>query len=205
MPASLVSVADLKAILGIGDLYPDATLEQIGQAATNVILAYLSQNRERVLTTACTVSEVDPATGTTIVFTVSRPTLFEVDQIIEFGLTAGTILTGEQLTITEIDSDLLEITAVSATVLEPGVYTERPVIPSASVYEADSINVYADVDEVLEAVTAVAVDMFQSRIAPGGQMEAVDFTPGPYRMGRSLLTRVSGLLGRWMDVGSLVG
>ena len=205
MPASLVSVADLKAILGIGDLYPDATLEQIGQAATNVILAYLSQNRERVLTTACTVSEVDPATGTTIVFTVSRPTLFEVDQIIEFGLTAGTILTGEQLTITEIDSDLLEITAVSATVLEPGVYTERPVIPAASVYEADSINVYADVDEVLEAVTAVAVDMFQSRIAPGGQMEAVDFTPGPYRMGRSLLTRVSGLLGRWMDVGSLVG
>ena len=205
MPASLVSVADLKAILGIGDLYPDATLEQIGQAATDVILAYLSQNRERVLTTACTVSAVDPAVGTTIVFTVSRPTLFQVGQIVEFGLTAGTILTGEQLEITEVDSDLLEITAESATVLEPGVYTAKPVIPAASVYDADSINVYANVDEVLEAVTAVAVDMFQSRIAPGGQMEAVDFTPGPYRMGRSLLTRVSGLLGRWMDVGSLVG
>jgi hypothetical protein len=205
MPASLVSVADLKAILGIGDLYPDATLEQIGQAATDVVLAYLSQNRERVLTTACTVSAVDPAVGTTIVFTVSRATLFQVGQIVEFGLTAGTILTGEQLEITEVDSDLLEITAESATVLEPGVYAEKPVIPAASVYDADSINVYANVDEVLEAVTAVAVDMFQSRIAPGGQMEAVDFTPGPYRMGRSLLTRVSGLLGRWMDVGSLVG
>ena len=150
-------------------------------------------------------SAVDPAVGTTIVFTVSRPTLFQVGQVVEFGLTAGTILTGEQLEITEIDSDLLEITAESATVLEPGVYTAKPVIPAASVYDADSINVYANVDEVLEAVTAVAVDMFQSRIAPGGQMEAVDFTPGPYRMGRSLLTRVSGLLGRWMDVGSLVG
>jgi len=205
MPASLVSVADLKAILGIGNLYPDATLEQIGQAATDVVLAYLSQNRERVLTTACTVSAVDPAVGTTIVFTVSRATLFQVGQIVEFGLTAGTILTGEQLTITNVDSDLLEITAESATVLEPGVYAEKPVIPAASVYDADSINVYANVDEVLEAVTAVAVDMFQSRIAPGGQMEAVDFTPGPYRMGRSLLTRVSGLLGRWIDVGSLVG
>ena len=37
------------------------------------------------------------------------------------------------------------------------------------------------------------------------KIEAVDFTPGPYRMGRSLLSRVSGLLGRYMDTAALVG
>jgi hypothetical protein len=64
---------------------------------------------------------------------------------------------------------------------------------------------YEEVPEVVEATTAIAVDMWQSRLAPGGQIQAVDFTPGPYRMGRSLLTRVSGLLGKHMDTGSFVG
>jgi hypothetical protein len=205
MPDSLVSVADLKAILGIGNLYPDATLEQIGQAATDVILSYLTQNREAVVATSCTDSQTPPATGTVIEFVVTRPTAFQVGQRVQFGLVASTILSGRQLDITAIDNDRLIVTATSPTVLEPGLYDDRPVIPFASVYDHASIDFYSEVPEVLEAVTAIAVDIFQSRVAPGGQVEAVDFTPGPYRMGRSLLTRVSGLLGRWMDVGSLVG
>jgi hypothetical protein len=52
---------------------------------------------------------------------------------------------------------------------------------------------------------SIAVDIFQSRVAPGGQTEAIDFTPGPYRLGRSLTTRVSGLLARWLDTGTMVG
>lgn len=70
--------------------------------------------------------------------------------------------------------------------------------------EDDPID-YALVPEVVEAATAIAVDMWQSRLAPGGQMNAVDFTPGPYRMGKSLITRVSGLIGQHMDTGALVG
>lgn len=48
---------------------------------------------------------------------------------------------------------------------------------------------------VKEATLAVTIDIWQSRQAPGGNMNAADFTPGPYRMGRSLLSKVSGLLG----------
>jgi hypothetical protein len=70
--------------------------------------------------------------------------------------------------------------------------------------DGDDID-YEEIPEVVEATTAIAVDMWQSRLAPGGQMQAIDFTPGPYRMGRSLLTRVSGLLGKHMDTGSFVG
>jgi len=205
VPDSLVSVADLKAILGIGNLYPDATLEQIGQAATDVILAYLVQNREVVTTSCCTQSVPAPGTGTIIRFRVTKPTRFIVDQTITFGLVASTDLSGRTLTVIEIEDDGFVLRAQSGTPFNPGTSDPRLIIPNAFVYDAGSINYYEDVPEVLEAVTAVAVDMFQSRIAPGGQIEAVDFTPGPYRMGRSLLTRVSGLLGRWMDVGSLVG
>jgi hypothetical protein len=58
---------------------------------------------------------------------------------------------------------------------------------------------------VREAALTLAVDIWQSRVAPGGQLNAVDFTPGPYRMGRSMLARVSGLLAPWMATESMIG
>lgn len=59
--------------------------------------------------------------------------------------------------------------------------------------------------ELHEAALAIAVDIWQSRTAPGGQAVAVDFTPSPYRMGRTLLQRVMGLLGPHLAVGSMIG
>ena len=63
---------------------------------------------------------------------------------------------------------------------------------------------YADVPVVYSAILAISVEVFQSRIAPGGQAEGVDFTPSPYRLGRSLFNRVSGLLGDYIDVDSII-
>jgi hypothetical protein len=47
------------------------------------------------------------------------------------------------------------------------------------------------------------VEIFQSVVAPGGQIEGVDFTPSPFRMGRSLQNRVIGLLGNYIDVSTM--
>lgn len=58
---------------------------------------------------------------------------------------------------------------------------------------------------VVEAGIVVAIDVYQNRTAAGGQSVGIDGTPGPYRMGRSLLERVSGLLGPWLAVGSEIG
>lgn len=58
---------------------------------------------------------------------------------------------------------------------------------------------------VKEAVLAVAVDMWQNRQAPGGQLSGVDFQPAPYRLGRSLLAKVAGLLGPYLNVEGMVG
>ena len=56
-----------------------------------------------------------------------------------------------------------------------------------------------------EAATHVAVDLWQSRTAAGGQPVALDFAPGAYRLSRFLLSSVSALLGPCRDARSLVG
>jgi hypothetical protein len=57
---------------------------------------------------------------------------------------------------------------------------------------------------VEQATLAVSVEVFTSRNQAGGQMEGVDFTNvSPYRLGRSLFNRVSGLLGSYIDVESI--
>lgn len=60
---------------------------------------------------------------------------------------------------------------------------------------------YADDPRVQSAIYVLAVAVFQARTAPGGQNEGVDFTPTPFRMGRSLWSQVSGLLGDLVDAG----
>ena len=54
------------------------------------------------------------------------------------------------------------------------------------------------------AILAVSVEVFQSRVAAGGQIEGVDFASTPYRMGRSLTNRVSTLLMPFLDVETVV-
>ncbi len=44
------------------------------------------------------------------------------------------------------------------------------------------------------AALTVAIDIYQNTTAPGGEVVGPDFQPLPYRMGASLMTRVSGLL-----------
>jgi hypothetical protein len=83
--------------------------------------------------------------------------------------------------------------------------TFRPVIPGGVAYlsGADAATLYASTDAVEQAVTIVSVEIFQSVVAPGGQIEGVDFTPSPFRMGRSLQNRVIGLLGNYVDVSTM--
>lgn len=56
-----------------------------------------------------------------------------------------------------------------------------------------------------EACLVLATDVWQNRTAAGGQPVAVDFTPSPYRMGRTLTQRITGLIAPYMAVGSMIG
>ena len=203
MPNSLIDVEDFKTVLGVGDLYPDADLERVTEAATSVLLAYLVMYRAKVDQACCTTAVPAPGTGTTVRFRTTEPHKFFVGQeIVLRGF--GIVSWDRTVTVTEVPAENIVI-AVSEAPWNTEPIDPQPIIPNGTVYDGTRINYYATVPEVVEAATAIAVDMWQSRLAPGGQMNAVDFTPGPYRMGKSLITRVSGLIGQHMDTGSLVG
>ena len=57
-----------------------------------------------------------------------------------------------------------------------------------------------------EAAMAVAIQILQSRIAPGGQRQANDFSPVivPHLLGPGLVARVMGLIGQCRKYGGLV-
>jgi hypothetical protein len=56
-----------------------------------------------------------------------------------------------------------------------------------------------------KAAVSLAVDMFQGERAPGGQSVGADFTPSPFRFGRSLTSKVTGLLAPYLDVEGVIG
>lgn len=55
------------------------------------------------------------------------------------------------------------------------------------------------------AALNLAVDIFQGTKAPGGTPVGVDFTPSPFRFGRSLTSKISGYLAPYLDVDGMVG
>jgi hypothetical protein len=103
-----------------------------------------------------------------------------------------------------LDGSYREFNGFFTVALTNADITERKVIPSGLATLSGAAT-YVGNSAVESAVLAVSVEVFQSRIAPGGQIEGVDFTQvSPYRLGRSLFNRVSGLLGPFIDTDSMV-
>lgn len=200
----LVTLAELKATLNIGDLYADPVLEQVIATATNTILALVTRDRQFISSAAVLTSLEEPDVGTQVEFYTTYPHEYAEGDLVRLGEYPRAGFTDRLFTVVEITGDL-EFIAAATTVFDPGVTAEQPIIPAGLIYRESAREFYETVPEVREAALAIAVDVFQSRVAPGGQTQAIDFTPGPYRLGRSLFTRVSGLLGRWVEVGSLIG
>jgi hypothetical protein len=200
----LIDIDEFKQVLGVGDLYEDPQLEQVMDAASDVILDQLQRYKAQVDQICCPVTVTPPDTGTTIKFRTTTDHLFQVGQQIVLRGVGIPGFDDRTLTITVLEGKRTLI-GQATTAWNPGTFDPRPLIPTAVAYLKENLDYYAVIPEVREAALAVAVDIWQSRVAPGGQIEGVDFTPGPYRLGRSLLSRVSGLLARWVDTQSLVG
>jgi hypothetical protein len=207
--ASIVTVAELRSILGVStSLYSDAYLTDVIDTSEAVILpmlvkyaspiqkVQLSNNiatyvvvgnnifseGQSVIITGCG----SPFNGT---FTILESSNIDFDDII--------INSNQRIFIDGVYSDFNAFFTVALTNAD---ISERNVIPSGLATLSGAAT-YVGVPAVESAVLAVAVEVFQSRIAPGGQIEGVDFTSvSPYRLGRSLFNRVSGLLGQYLDV-----
>jgi hypothetical protein len=187
--ASIVTVAELRSILGVSTaLYSDVYLTDIIDTAEQVILPMLTRYAQPI-------DAVELTSNVATYHTLGAH---------EFSLGQSVVVTGcgspfnATVTITAVPSDYeFEATVVSANVLP------KNVIPSG-LATLSGASTYVGVSAVESAVLVVSVEVFQSRVAPGGQIEGVDFTPTPYRMGRSLFNRCVGLLGAYIDVESIV-
>jgi hypothetical protein len=187
--ASIVTVAELRSILGVSSaLYNDAYLTDIIDTAEQVILPMLTRYAQPI-------DAVELEDNVATLHTLGAH---------EFSLTQSVVITGcgspfnGTFTVTAVPSDYEFSVALTNADILP-----RNVIPSG-LATLSGASTYVGVSAVESAVLVVSVEVFQSRVAPGGQIEGVDFTPTPYRMGRSLFNRCVGLLGPYIDVESIV-
>ena len=106
--------------------------------------------------------------------------------------TTGVLVTGDQLAqalgYPQTNDELDAAAAAACLTLEPLLPTPTPVNEATQ-----------------QAGLVIAVDIWQARTAAAGQPIGLDFQPGPYQMGRSLTTRVSGLIAPYRAVGTLAG
>jgi hypothetical protein len=191
---SLTTVAELRTALGVGTLYADATLQQVCDAADNVLLPFLWTNTTPVVGHSNTTN-----TGTSY-FEMPVDDVFYVGQVLNI-TGCGSKHNGNK---TLISVNGREVTyAITGNNNTPTPF--HPINPYGTA-AADTYVDYATIPAIQEASLMIAIDIWQSRQAPSSGGVTVDgYAPSPYRMGNTLLARVRGLLAPYLAPGSMVG
>jgi hypothetical protein len=211
--ATIVTVAELRSILGVStSLYNDAYLTDVIDTAEAVILPMLTRYSSPIdrvsltdnIATYSVLGDNNFSEGQSVVitgvgspfngtFTILESSNYDQDDFI--------IKSNSRVFL---NGDYREFNGYFTVAITSANVIERNVIPSG-LATLSGASTYVGVAAVESAVLAVSVEVFQSRIAPGGQIEGIDFTQvSPYRLGRSLFNRVSGLLGAYIDVETMV-
>jgi hypothetical protein len=190
---SYTTVAELRTALGVGSLYNDATLQEVCDAADNVLIPFLWTNDN------FNVAHSNTTTEGTLYF----------DEVV-----TGTFYVGQSVVITKNGSPFngtKTITGVGeysityAVTGSPTASEYHPVVPYG-VVSGVTQNTYSTIPAVKEASLMISIDIWQSRQAPSSGGVTVDgYAPSPYRMGNTLLARVRGLLAPYLDPRSMVG
>ena len=203
---SIITASELRTVLGVSSsLYSDAYLDGIIDASEQVILPLLTANQAAI---AAVYLQNNVA-----YFVTQRPNTFVAGQSVVVTGCLPTTFNGT-FTVTSNYYDpffnlpfayVPGFTFVFTAAITNVDITFRQVIPAGIAYlsGANAATLYAGTDAVEQAVTIVSVEIFQSVVAPGGQIDGVDFQPSPFRMGRSLQNRVIGLLGNYVDVSTM--
>jgi hypothetical protein len=204
---NIITASQLRTVLGVSSsLYSDAYLEGIIDSAEQVILPMLTANQAAVAgvylenNVAYYVTQ-QPNTfvaGQTVVISGCVPSAFN-------GSVTVTSNYWDAFPFIPMNNSFAGAVYVFTAAKTNANIAFRQVIPAGVAYlsGANAATLYASTAAVEQAVTIVSVEIFQSVVAPGGQIEGVDFTPSPYRMGRSLMNRVVGLLSPYLDTSTM--
>lgn len=182
---SLVTVDEVRDAMSIGAMYTDPEIQSVIDAAEIIILPMLQSNQylveyAQIQSNEATVWTMTPhrfVIGQTVVADMAHP--FNGSNVI-------TAVTAYSITWAKTHADV----------------TRYHVYPNHKIgIEED----YSDNPAVLQAITMTACDIWQSRYSANGQSVALDGNGSPYRMGQSMLARIRGLIGQFMDTRNLAG
>jgi len=189
----LVTAAQLRAVLGVSSsLYNDAALETYIDSAEDAIGDFLTQWKVGI-------DYHRYESAIVAIIHTTRPHKFYVGQsVVHTGVEAK--INGSK-TVTEIlDSYTYKITVAAAT-----PHTDfRAVIPNG-LAAANDLSQYNGIAAIENAVIQLSTEIFQATLSVGGTSQALDYTPSPWRLGRTLVNKVAGEISKYIDSNSQVG
>jgi hypothetical protein len=189
---SYTTVAELRTALGVGTLYADATLQEVCDAADNVLIPFLWKNNEPII------AHGNTGTTGTLYFNDNIRDVFYVGQSVTIS-GAGTKYNGTK-TITGVGDYSFNVTTTHTS--DNPYHSIAPYGTAA----AETYTDYSTIPAIQEASLMISIDIWQSRQAPSSGGVTIDgYQPSPYRMGNTLLARVRGLLAPYLDPRSMVG
>jgi len=216
MPATYVTEAELRANLGIENLYSSDIVETCCQTAQDLLNQFLWFDSA-------------PVVGVTlqnnvITAMVANPMIFSTGQSVTLSGCGSTFngtytITGTIPWSAGTTSQLPSIVWNNTYFNWPNGYSFiqfaktganvnfQRILPYGSAVGADTkTNSYATTPAIREAAMILAVDVFQSRqVSQTGGVTIDAFSPSPYRMGNSTIGKVRALLSGYQNPGSMVG
>jgi hypothetical protein len=188
---SLCTVAELKSTLGVGSLYPDATIQEVCDASDAVLLPMLWTNSQIVISHSSIVGQG------TLYFNQKLEDVFYVGQTVTIA-GCGSSFNGSK-TLTAVGEDSITMVTNHA-----AIKPKHPVEPFGTVTATNYTDWTTDM-AVQQAALMIAVEIWQARTATLSGSNAVDFQPSPYRMSAQLLAKVRGLIAHALSPNSMVG
>ena len=190
---SLCTVAELKSTLGVGSLYPDATIQEVCDAADVVLLPMLWTNNY------FNISHSNTATTGTLYFQDYVHKTFYVGQTVT--ITGNGSKHNGSKTLTGV-GDYSITYAITGNNNTPAV--EHPVQPFGTVTADTYVDWSAD-PAIQLAALMIAVEIWQAKTATLSGSNAVDFQPSPYRMSAQLLAKIRGMIAHALAPTSMIG
>ena len=189
---ALTTVAELRSTLGVGTLYPDATLQSVCDAADAVLLPMLWSD------VYFNVAHENTTTKGTLYFDQIVKDIFYVGETVVVSNNKSHF--NGSKTITEVGDY-----SISYNITGTPAATPRHTVNPYGTVTADVTIDWAEDQAVQNAALMIAVEIWQARTATLSGSNAIDFQPSPYRMSAQLLAKVRGLIAHALSPNSMVG
>jgi hypothetical protein len=109
-------------------------------------------------------------------------------------------------------TDLVTLAELKTVLGVGGLYDDNALLACTSAannivtsYLKATITSPETIPEIKQAALQVAMAIWSARTSPNGEQVGLDYSPSPYKLGRSLMSRVHGLISQHIDTGVYVG